>query len=515
MLTGESTPVIKNHIPMVNKIFNYKADKKYVLFCGTKLIQKRAMGGGKVLALAITTSFNTEKGNMIRSILFPKPTEQKFQKDSIKYILVMGIVSIIGFFSTLPFLLREDDVTIVSLIKRALDLITTTVPPALPACLGIGISYAISRMKEKGISCINREKVNIAGKINLICFDKTGTLTEDFLDLYGFRITKFKNNAFTFDNTLLESLDHLEEITSDYYIEKNLNRENINWKLNKVKDMNTYFIECLATCHSLTQVNGELMGDPIDKKMFDASKWQLRENLENSENYDSLITTFVRPKKEKELKEKLTREDIDEEQIMKTHYEIGIVRRFDFSSKLCRMSVLVKNVNEPYFKVYCKGSPEKIKELCRPDTIPANFSSVLAKYTMKGYRVLGLSMKMVKLDYLSSQKVERDKLECNMIFLGLMIVQNKLKSQTKPSIDLLHEARLKMVMATGDNILTAISVAKDCMLVKPESTIFMIELQNEAGELKLVSNKVETFSEEEEKQETIYRTTHHGKTLLN
>jgi magnesium-transporting ATPase (P-type) len=40
---------------------------------------------------------------------------------------------------------------------------------------------------------------------------------------------------------------------------------------------------------------------------------------------------------------------------MKTHYEMGIVRRFDFSSKLQRMSVIVKNVNEPYFKVYSKG----------------------------------------------------------------------------------------------------------------------------------------------------------------
>ncbi len=42
---------------------------------------------------------------------------------------------------------------------------------------------------------------------------------------------------------------------------------------------------------------------------------------------------------------------------MKTHYEMGIVRRFDFSSKLQRMSVIVKNVNEPYFKVYSKKNP--------------------------------------------------------------------------------------------------------------------------------------------------------------
>ena len=28
-------------------------------------------------------------------------------------------------------------------------------------------------------------RVNLCGKIKLVCFDKTGTLTEDSLDLYG------------------------------------------------------------------------------------------------------------------------------------------------------------------------------------------------------------------------------------------------------------------------------------------------------------------------------------------
>ena len=56
-----------------------------------------------------------------------------------------------------------------------------------------------------------------------------------------------------------------------------------------------------------------------------------------------------------DLNLKLSVEGVDEDEVMKTHYEIGIVRRFDFSSKLQRMSVLVKNVNEPYFKIYSKG----------------------------------------------------------------------------------------------------------------------------------------------------------------
>ncbi len=137
-----------------------------------------------------------------------------------------------------------------------------------------------------------------------------------------------------------------------------------------------------------------------------------------------------------------------------------------------RMSTLVKNVNEPFFKAFCKGSPEKLKDLCKPDTIPTNFNEILSKYTTKGFRVLALGAKILKMDYIQSQKVERNLIESNMIFLGLLIVQNKLKQNTTSTIEKLANSNLRMVMATGDNMLTAISVAKECNLIHPESSVY-------------------------------------------
>lgn len=57
--------------------------------------------------------------------------------------------------------------------------------------------------------------------------------------------------------------------------------------------------------------------------------------------------------------------------------EIGIIRRFEFSSKLQRMSVIVKNLQENTFRLHLKGSPEKLRELCVPESIPSNFHKVL------------------------------------------------------------------------------------------------------------------------------------------
>jgi cation-transporting P-type ATPase 13A2 len=59
------------------------------------------------------------------------------------------------------------------------------------------------------------------------------------------------------------------------------------------------------------------------------------------------------------------------------NYQIALIRRFDFSSKLQRMSVIVKNFLDSSFRSYVKGSPEKIRELCRPGSLPSNFDEVL------------------------------------------------------------------------------------------------------------------------------------------
>ena len=43
----------------------------------------------------------------------------------------------------------------------------------------------------------------------------------------------------------------------------------------------------------------------------------------------------------------------------------------------------------------------------------------------------------------------RDKVECDMTFLGLIVMQNKLKRETKPVIKTLLAANLRCVMITG------------------------------------------------------------------
>ena len=505
MLTGESTPIIKSQIPQIKDQFNYDADKKYFLFAGTKIIQKRSREKKKLLGLVTETGFNTIKGNLIRSILYPKKMDEQFEKDSYKYIAMMSILCIVGFAISIPFLVKTQ--TWSDILKKSLDLITTAVPPSLPACLGIGISYSIARLKKQKIMCIARDRVNIAGKVNILCFDKTGTLTEDHLDIYGYRSVKMKKNSqeFQFNPFIKDAYENSSEAYNYYKQRRGKEKQK-----DKNKDLNLFFVECLATCHCATYVNDNIIGDPVDVKMFESSGWTLHENSAEQEEKTShnMISTFVRPGQEEDLQTKIQKikekqlgpNEIDEiDRVMEDHYELGIVRRFDFVPKLQRMSVITKNVNENYYKVFCKGSPEKLRELCLPETIPESFNDTLNKYAIKGFRILAMAFKTIKMSYIQSQQITREKAESKMIFLGLLVIQNKLKNETKPTLNILENAGLKMVMATGDNILTAISVSKECELIKKNSIVYSCEIEGN----KLIWNAIENFDEENDPGEFV------------
>ena len=74
---------------------------KHILFGGTHVVRARRpqdLEGSEAvsLALVIRGGFNTTKGNLIRSMLFPKPNGFKFYSDSFRYIRVMAMVALVG-----------------------------------------------------------------------------------------------------------------------------------------------------------------------------------------------------------------------------------------------------------------------------------------------------------------------------------------------------------------------------------------------------------------------------------
>ncbi|XP_069474671.1 polyamine-transporting ATPase 13A3 isoform X2 [Ambystoma mexicanum] len=455
MLTGESVPVTKTNLPNPSseskdeddELYNTEIHKRHTLFCGTHVIQTRFYTGELVKALVVRTGFSTSKGELVRSILYPKPTDFKLYRDAYLFLLCLVFVACIGFLYTVVNSIINK-VPAGTIIIESLDIITITVPPALPAAMTAGIVYAQRRLKNIGIFCISPQRINICGQLNLVCFDKTGTLTEDGLDLWG--IQRVENARFLLpeDHACSESL------------------------------VKSPFVACMACCHSLTKIDGVLSGDPLDLKMFEAIGWILDEATEEETAlHNRIMPTVVQPPKQPTSVPKASTDQDMELFELSTSYEIGIVRQFPFSSALQRMAVVARVLGEKKMDAYVKGAPEVVASLCKQETVPLDFANALEDYTKQGFRVIALAHKRLetKLSWHKVQNINRDVIENNMVFLGLIIMQNKLKQETPAVLENLRKANIRTVMVTGDNMLTAISVARDSGMILPQDKVIIAD----------------------------------------
>ncbi|KAL1265956.1 hypothetical protein QQF64_003983, partial [Cirrhinus molitorella] len=459
MLTGESVPVTKTDLPnpQLDKkggdgdmIYSTEEHKRHTLFCGTNVIQTRYYTGEMVKAVVVRTGFSTSKGQLIRSILYPKPTDFKLYRDAYMFLLcLVAVASVVFLYSLVMKIINQEPVK--EIIVKSLDIITITVPPALPAAMTAGIVYAQRRLKKVGIFSISPQRINICGQLNLVCFDKTGTLTEDGLDMWG--IQRAEDGRF----------QHSEEKADD----KSL--------------VTTKFVSCMATCHSLTKIEGQLSGDPLDLKMFEATGWILVEATEEeTAHHDRIELTYVKPPNQLLPPPVISPEqdmELSELYELSASYMIGIVRQFSFSSALQRMSVVVRQIGERRMDAYLKGAPEVVASLCKKETVPEDFADVLEDYTKQGFRVIALAHRRLesKLTFHKVQNINRDQIEKNMDFLGLIIMQNKLKTETPGVLEDLRRASIRIVMVTGDNMLTAISVARDCGMIQPQDRVIIAD----------------------------------------
>ncbi|CAD8065143.1 unnamed protein product [Paramecium primaurelia] len=404
VLTGESVPINKSSLEKNEQLFQQKGNENKMLFCGTTCLRSYSQNGEQAKAIVYQTGFQTLKGSLARSIMFNRTQTFSFYRDSLKYLFVLATLGLIQANITI-LISGAQGVALGESIINALEIVTIIVPATLPTALGAGISLALKRLEDKSIQCVKPDKINVASKVNLVAFDKTGTLTELGLDVLGCR--EIKDIGFN--------------------------------KLQMIKDVSEQFNECMGICHSLSIINNEIMGDPIDLCMFQETGWEL----------------------------------LEESKIRKGVKEVSVLKRFDFQAELQRMSVITNQ-----YILYCKGSPEQIKNICV--NVPTNYNNMLQRYSSQGFRIISCCYRDVA--HLNMQQLhKREIYEQNMIFLGFLIFENKLKAETQSTILSLKQSNIKSIMVTGDNPYTAINIGLQCNILDQNSRIFLGFLNN--GEL--------------------------------
>lgn len=250
---------------------------------------------------------------------------------------------------------------------------------------------------------------------------------ENKVEMKGFQHNEIKegNSGFQLGNKT-ENIMHLSQKIN-----------NIN---NKNDEMGLMFIEALSSLNSWKNTS-------IEKEILKKTEW----NLEKRETDDEgLIYQYVYPNikdnsnfinnsnnlgsSQESINSLTETEDGEEEkerQILSS-YRLGICKIFEKERNI--KSNIVKEMNDKFYKIYSEGNPELIKNICKKETLPSNYDEIVLKNINEGNEIMGICGKKIKMNYLQCQKMERNKCESNMIFLGFVYYRARPLGELNPGI---------------------------------------------------------------------------------
>ena len=379
ILTGEAVPQLKEDISNKDGNLDMKKDKNLCLMGGTEVL---STGGMKCIALR--TGWDTTQGKLLRKILY----SDRITLDSKEAFIFIGILLCFALAATsyvIYYSYGNENKDQYKLLLKCVIIITSVVPPELPIELALAVNNSILCLQKKSIFCTEPYRLPLSGKATICCFDKTGTLTDQNFEVKG--ISKGGN-----------IMDVKSIIEAGWVI---------------------------AGCNTLTELNGSLIGDPIEQATFKALSATYHESY-----------SLVNGKK------------------------ITTLKRFGFNSEVKRMSAVIEinGINDLF--LVCKGAPEFLEPLLISP--PNYYKSHLNNLTSQGFRVLTLCYRSLTVaESQDLNNIERSSIENRLEFIAFLVLKSPLKRKTDKIIKEIKDSSHEIVMITGDNVYTAAQVALD------------------------------------------------------
>ena len=443
MLTGESVPKMKDPIAaMVSRSPAAAKDKlslgeddqgsvyeMHLIRGGTSVVQHRlevGLGNGNTrmsipkppdhgcVAIVLRTGFATSQGSLVRTILYSTERVSVDSAETYIFILILLVFAIFASMYVLYYGLQDERQSRWKLFLHCTMIITSVVPPELPMELSLAVTTSLARLQNLAIFCTEPYRIPTAGKLDVCCFDKTGTLTSDNLKVVGVALLK-----------------EPKELT----------------KLEKAAEVELRTTHVLAACHQLIRLGNKVEGDTMEKAAVRAVRWSLGKE-DNVLPREASGTGSV---KEQALK---------------------IISRHPFSSALKRMSVVVTQTNGDC-AILTKGAPEVLQDMytCVPQGYEVAYQSLMRQ----GKRVLALGHRFLPQGTTlpAARRMPREEIESSLDFVGLLVLDSPLKEDTAKVVSELKQAGHRIVMATGDNALTACDVSRQVSIIGSGATLML------------------------------------------
>lgn len=430
LLTGESIPQLKGSLGEASGgQLDLQEHKECILFGGTTLLVGNSGTSSNsipespdrgVVGVVLRTGFETAQGSLLRTMAHTqKSLDGIHTRDTYAFILILLCCAIGSAIMVLQEGWSDPTRNRFRLTLHVIIIITSVVPPELPMELSLAVTNSVSSlMRDCQVFCTEVFRIPLAGQVNICCFDKTGTLTSDEMQLVGVR--------------------YLDE--KDDFLPPSRPDTSVPWSL----------VRIMASCHSLalnanssSGSGSSIVGDPLEKAVLKDTGFELFQNnaLRSKGDMQGRPSTLL------------------------------ILQRFRFSSKLKRMSVIMREDTNNTSWVLSKGAPEIIKELLDSGSIPRNYDAISREHMASGQRVLAVAYRPLTEEESkeSLKDLHRDVVEKDLQFGGFLLLDCPIKPDSKPVISELWSSGHRCFMITGDALLTAASVAQQVGIIRSQT----------------------------------------------
>ncbi|MDD5590297.1 MAG: HAD-IC family P-type ATPase, partial [Candidatus Portnoybacteria bacterium] len=127
-----------------------------------------------------------------------------------------------------------------------------------------------------------------------------------------------------------------------------------------------------------------------------------------------------------------------------------------------KYSAALHQISESEFRLSVIGAPEKLMEI---SSLAAEekekLESQLEKSAGKGLRIIALAYREIKAERNSLPPVKKLAENDNLVFYGLITLEDPVREEAKSAIKLCRRAGLRPIIVTGDHKLTAKAVAEE------------------------------------------------------
>ena len=348
---------------------------------------------------------------------------------------------------------------ILDIIILCISIIVVAIPEGLPLAVTLSLAFSIKKLMDYNNLVRKMHACETMGGANYICTDKTGTLTKNEMSV--FKVLTGKDEFTLQQNLEMAEVGRLgTERKND---EIKLIRENHEkyfkneqyWEVLKIAiSLN---VECTITKLDYEDINGDM------------------EKCETKNKTDKAFIDFLYRFK--------TPISVEKDKYLRNQLSY---KQFPFDSKRKRMTTFVNNDEFPSkYRLFSKGGGENAALFCKSYLDPYNgtikpmddnaiqrLKDSIDRFNKDRLRSLYIAYKdITKEEYLNCEKVnDEGKLidQYNMVFLGVFGIRDSLRDGVIEAVRKCHDASVNVIMVTGDNIVTATAIAKECGILGNE-----------------------------------------------